>query len=48
VREERLDQRLPLHELCHWSAAEAIGRGHDIRTVPISKNRQLLDRAAAI
>jgi integrase len=32
-RDARLDQRWRLHELRHWSATEAIGRGHDIRTV---------------
>ncbi|MEO5900307.1 MAG: site-specific integrase [Ilumatobacteraceae bacterium] len=32
-RDAGLDQRWRLHDLRHWSATEAIGRGHDIRTV---------------
>ncbi len=32
-RDAGLDPRWRLHDLRHWSATEAIGRGHDIRTV---------------
>jgi integrase len=32
-RDAGLDYRWRLHDLRHWSATEAIGRGHDIRTV---------------
>jgi integrase len=32
-RNARIDVGLWLHDLRHWSATEAIGRGHDIRTV---------------
>jgi integrase len=32
-REAGIDPRWRLHDLRHWSATEAIGRGHDIRTV---------------
>lgn len=32
-RDAGIDTRWRLHDLRHWSATEAIGRGHDIRTV---------------
>ena len=32
-RDAGLEPRWRLHDLRHWSATEAIGRGHDIRTV---------------
>jgi len=32
-RDAGIDARWRLHDLRHWSATEAIGRGHDIRTV---------------
>ena len=32
-RDADLDPRWRLHDLRHWSATEAIGRGHDVRTV---------------
>lgn len=32
-RDAGIDQRWRLHDLRHWSATEAIGRGHDLRTV---------------
>lgn len=32
-RDAGIDPRWRLHDLRHWSATEAIGRGHDIRTV---------------
>jgi len=32
-RDAGLDKKWRLHDLRHWSATEAIGRGHDIRTV---------------
>ncbi len=32
-RDAGLDPQWRLHDLRHWSATEAIGRGHDIRTV---------------
>lgn len=32
-RDARIETRWRLHDLRHWSATEAIGRGHDIRTV---------------
>ncbi len=32
-RDAGLDERWRLHDLRHWSATEAIGHGHDIRTV---------------
>jgi len=32
-RDERADRHGRLHDLRHWSATEAVGRGHDIRTV---------------
>jgi integrase len=32
-RDGGLESRWRLHDLRHWSATEAIGRGHDIRTV---------------
>jgi integrase len=33
ARAAGLDERWRLHDLRHWSATLAIGRGHDIRTV---------------
>lgn len=32
-RDAGIETRWRLHDLRHWSASEAIGRGHDIRTV---------------
>lgn len=32
-RDARIETRWRLHDVRHWSATEAIGRGHDIRTV---------------
>ena len=32
-RDAGIGPRWRLHDLRHWSATEAIGRGHDIRTV---------------
>jgi integrase len=32
-RDAGIDARWRMHDLRHWSATEAIGRGHDIRTV---------------